>query len=113
MKLVHQERGFFIMAVMQWMTVDVVDKMKSGQLQIIDVREPAEYSSGHIPGARLIPLGQIESRYKEIDPNKETVVVCRSGGRSSVACDFLSRAGYKNIRNLMGGMNGWSGEVVY
>lgn len=101
------------MAVTQWMTVDVLEKMNSGQLQIIDVREPAEFSSGHIPGARLIPLGHLETRYKEIDPAKEAVVVCRSGGRSSVACDFLSRLGYKNIRNLMGGMNAWSGEVAY
>lgn len=101
------------MSVPQWMSVDVIEKMKAGNLQIIDVREPQEFEDGHIPGAKLIPLGQLDSRYQEIDPDQQAVIVCRSGGRSSVACDFLARAGYQNIHNLMGGMNAWSGEVAY
>ncbi len=101
------------MSVPQWMSVDVIEKMKAGNLQIIDVREPQEFEDGHIPGAKLIPLGQLDSRYQEIDPDQQAVIVCRSGGRSSVACDFLSRVGYQNIHNLMGGMNAWNGEVAY
>ena len=101
------------MSVPQWMSVDVIEKMKAGNLQIIDVREPQEFEDGHIPGAKLIPLGQLDSRYQEINPDQQAVIVCRSGGRSSVACDFLSRVGYQNIHNLMGGMNAWNGEVAY
>ncbi len=98
----------------QWMPVDVKEKRKAiANLQIIDVREPSEFSSGHIPGARLIPLGQLSERYKEIDPHAEAVVVCHSGGRSSVACDYLERLGYKKIYNLLGGMSRWDGDVAY
>lgn len=98
----------------QWMPVDVKEKRKANpQLQIIDVREPSEFSSGHIPGAKLIPLGQLSERHKEIDPDKETIVVCHSGGRSSVACDYLERLGHKQIYNLLGGMSRWDGDVAY
>jgi len=100
------------MAIRQWMSVDVKERLRSGtDLQIIDVREPHEYHSGHIPGAKHIPLGELQSRVTEIDQNQETVVVCHSGGRSSVACNFLHSAGFSNHYNLMGGMSAWDGEV--
>lgn len=100
------------MAIRQWMSVDVKDRLRTGKpLQIIDVREPHEYNAGHIPGAKHIPLGQLQSRYKEIDQNLETVVVCYSGGRSSVACNFLNSVGFNNHFNLMGGMSAWDGDV--
>ncbi|MCY0876996.1 MAG: rhodanese-like domain-containing protein [Firmicutes bacterium] len=98
--------------MLQWMPVDVKEQMqKNKDLQIIDVREPSEFSSGHIPGAKNIPLGQLSSRYKEIDPSKDTAVVCLSGGRSSRACEMLEGAGYKKVYNLMGGMSRWDGAV--
>lgn len=100
------------MSVQQWMPVDVKERLRAGKtLQIIDVRQPAEYASGHIPGAKLIPLNELPARYQEIDKDAETVIVCLSGGRSSQACQFLSSAGYNNIRNLMGGMSMWDGDV--
>lgn len=102
------------MAIQQWMSVDVKERIKGNRpLQIIDVREPGEFASGHIPGAKLIPLGQLMQRTAEIDPNKECVVVCHSGSRSSMACQFLQRSGFENVRNLMGGMMGWDGDVAY
>ncbi len=101
------------MAVKQWTSIDVKERVKQNpHLQIIDVREPMEFRSGHIPGAKSIPLGQLQTRYNEIDENKEAVVVCLSGGRSSAACQFLQQVGFKNIANLLGGMSGWDGEVV-
>ncbi|TLS38749.1 rhodanese-like domain-containing protein [Pseudalkalibacillus caeni] len=81
------------------------------QFQLIDVRETNEYEEGHIPGIKLIPLSDFENRYQEIDPAKEVVMVCRSGGRSGKASDFLAANGYENVKNMVGGMLAWNGEV--
>lgn len=80
------------------------------QLQIVDVREPDEWASGHIPGARHIPLGAIHQRHVELDPKQEYIMVCRSGGRSSLACEYLEGLGYK-VANMSGGMLEWNGDV--
>lgn len=85
---------------------------KKENFEILDVREPEEWESGHIPGAKHIPLGQLEARYKELDPGKETVVVCRSGNRSGMACEYLSAMGY-NVINMLGGMSNWPGNIKY
>ena len=77
---------------------------------IIDVREPEEYAEGRIPGSRLIPLGTVADRMAEIPSDQEVVVVCRSGGRSTKACQHLQAAGYR-VKNLTGGMLGWTGPV--
>lgn len=82
------------------------------QVHIIDVREPEEWTAGHIPGAKLIPLGFIPFRYTELDPDKEYVIVCRSGHRSGLACEQLQALGYKAV-NMAGGMLEWDGEVSY
>ncbi|MFO1445189.1 rhodanese-like domain-containing protein [Bacillus sp. Bva_UNVM-123] len=79
-------------------------------LNIIDVREVEEVKAGKIPGAINIPLGLLEFRMHELDKSKEYIVVCRSGGRSGRACQFLSSYGYKVI-NMSGGMLSWDGEV--
>lgn len=90
---------------------EVKDRMKRGErFTILDVREPDEWASGHIRGAKHIPLGELESRHKEIDKKEEIVVVCRSGGRSSVACELLAAIGYNAI-NMPGGMMAWQGDM--
>ncbi|MNG32760.1 putative adenylyltransferase/sulfurtransferase MoeZ [compost metagenome] len=90
---------------------EVASKLKKGEpLTIVDVRESYEWISGHIPGAKHIPLGQIPERLGELDPKKETIVVCMSGGRSSRACEYLSHLGYKVI-NMKGGMSAWTGDI--
>ena len=102
------------MAVQQWMPVDVKERMgQSRPLQILDVREPAEFTSGHIPGAKLIPLGQLMNRLSEVDRKQDCIVVCRSGNRSSMACQVLQQNGYEKVYNLMGGMSYWDGDVAY
>lgn len=77
--------------------------------QIIDVREPDEYtsSSGHIENAVLIPLGQLPMRMDSIDRTRPIVTVCRSGGRSAQAFVLLKRAGFDRVANLTGGMIHW------
>jgi len=85
---------------------------KGDDVQIIDVREPHEYQIGQIPNSRLIPLGQVLNRMDEIDPNRETVVHCKMGGRSAKAIDALQRAGFTGrLVNLKGGITAWSNEV--
>lgn len=79
-------------------------------VNIVDVREPQEWAEGHIPGAKHIPLGQLPARYGELDPNQEWFVVCRSGGRSALACELLSEVGY-NALNMTGGLLAWRGEL--
>ncbi|WP_308633857.1 rhodanese-like domain-containing protein [Paenibacillus silvisoli] len=92
---------------------EIVNLMNQGkQLNILDVREQEEWDSGHIIGAKHIPLGLIGSRHSEIDSNIETIVVCRSGNRSGLACELLESLGYKVI-NMTGGMMQWSGSVEY
>lgn len=80
-------------------------------LQLLDVREPMEYAFAHIPSARLIPLGELEERLAELDPEKETWVVCRTGNRSDLACQVLSEKGFKQVKNVVPGMNDWKGPV--
>ncbi len=81
-------------------------------IQIIDVREAHEVAIATIPNAAHIPLGQILNRMQEIDPNRETVVHCKMGGRSAKAIEALKRSGFSgNLMNLKGGITAWSNEV--
>lgn len=92
---------------------DVKERLAQGkQLQVIDVREPNEVASGKIPSAKNIPLSQIPMRIHEIDPNAETIMVCHSGGRSARACEYLASQGHHNVKNMVGGMLSWNGDVV-
>lgn len=79
-------------------------------LNIIDVREVAEVAGGKIPSAVNIPLGLLEFRMNELDKNKEYIIVCLSGGRSSQATRFLEYQGF-NVTNMSGGMMAWMGEI--
>lgn len=78
---------------------------------ILDVRTEQEYNEGHIPGAQLYPLQEIESWYGQLDPEQTYLVICRSGNRSTQASEFLSGKGFNHLYNVMGGMNEWTYEV--
>lgn len=81
-------------------------------IQIIDVREDVELAIARMPNTIHIPLAQVLARMDEIDPNRETVVHCRSGVRSARAIEALQRSGFKGkLINLAGGILGWSAEV--
>ena len=83
------------------------------KLNIVDVREPHEKADFDIGGV-LIPLGQVLSmQIDEIEDlkDKEVIVYCRSGNRSGQACMFLDAMGFKNTRNLVGGMLAWQEKV--
>lgn len=76
----------------------------------IDVREPFESQIAKIPGAKLIPLGQLETRYKELEASKhlEIVAHCHHGGRSRRALEFLKTKGFTQLKNVAGGIDEWS-----
>jgi rhodanese-related sulfurtransferase len=73
---------------------------------LIDVRESQEFKNSHAPGAKLISLGALERRLKEIPIEQEILVVCQSGIRSSQAAGILSKNGYQ-VKNVTGGMAAW------
>jgi len=73
---------------------------------LLDVRQPEEYQAGHIAGAALIPLDQLDSRLDELPQGREIVCVCRSGSRSGTAVRRLKSAGFTAL-NLSGGMIAW------
>ena len=83
-------------------------------IQIIDVREPAEFTDvlGHIRGARLLPLSELAARADEIARDRPVVTVCRSGARSAQATVLLRKAGYTQLANLAGGMLRWRAESL-
>ncbi|KOR78498.1 hypothetical protein AM232_08535 [Bacillus sp. FJAT-21352] len=89
-----------------------VNALLKGNLpvHIIDVREVDEVKAGKIPDALNIPLGLVEFRMQDLDKSKEYIMVCRSGGRSSMAAQLLEDHGYK-VLNMMSGMNEWEGPT--
>jgi rhodanese-related sulfurtransferase len=79
--------------------------------QLIDVREPNEFESGHILGARNIPLSQLKLRFKEIRPDKPVYLYCQNGLRSGRAAQMLYKKGYRQLYHLQGGYRKWTGKI--
>lgn len=73
---------------------------------VIDVREPDEYVEGHVPGAPLIPLGTVVDRVGEVPAEGEVLVICKAGGRSRKAAEFLRTQGIDAV-NIAGGTMAW------
>jgi sulfur-carrier protein adenylyltransferase/sulfurtransferase len=86
---------------------------KVDEVTILDVRQPKEYESGHIPGAVLAPLPDLTDFMDRIDRNKPVFVYCAMGGRSRVAAQLLSGQGFANILNLSGGFNSWTSDTAF
>lgn len=89
-----------------------LDQKPPGSVTLLDVRQPAEYAAGHIPGAKLIPLPDIKDRMDELDPDKPTVVYCAIGGRSRVAAQMLAGANFREVINLSGGFKAWQNGMA-
>lgn len=86
------------------------DKLKNEDIQLIDVREYAEYAGGRIEEAKLLPLGEIEERHTGLDKSKPIYVICRTGKRVSEAQNKLQNLGYENVTNVKGGFEAWKKE---
>lgn len=74
---------------------------------VLDVREPAEYTAGHLPGATSIPQADLASRVAEVPRDRELLLVCAGGGRSLRSAQYLRAVGYERVTNLEGGTSGW------
>lgn len=85
------------------------EKISAKQITVIDVRTPAEFATGHVPGAINIPHDQIGQRLQDIPASKDQplLLYCRSGRRSLLAEKTLSNAGYNNLYHLEGDMAAW------
>ena len=75
---------------------------------VLDVREPSEWAEAHIPGATLIPLGELEARVSEVPAGQQVLVYCRSGNRSQTGRDILLKAGFTQVTSMAGGIREWS-----
>jgi len=90
---------------------DLLDKLEQDRVVILDVRETTEHAHGHIPGSVLIPLGQLEERYEELDKESEIYVICQAGARSNAACRILEGKGFPSVYNVLPGMVAWTGPT--
>ncbi len=84
------------------------EMMARGEAQVIDVREPAEYRRGHVPGAKLIPVATVLSRREELNHDKDLIFVCAVGQRSALACEMAAAVGLTRLYNLDGGTEAWA-----
>jgi len=91
---------------------DLRERMKrEGSFVLLDVREHPEVEIACLPGATVIPLGDLPDRLHELDREAETIVHCKAGGRSAKALEILREAGFRDICHVRGGINAWSREV--
>lgn len=92
---------------------DVQRRYEAGEkLVIVDVRESGEWRSGHIPGAVSVPLSNLDSLAKNLDPKATIMLVCASGNRSVTAYHKLKSKGFANLVNVSGGMSAWRGATT-
>ena len=91
---------------------DFIDGKRIGEYNLVDVRQPGEYEMAHLPGAKLIPLGELPDRLGELDVWKTTIVYCAAGVRSRAAASTLEQAGFRKAVSMMGGINAWHGLVA-
>jgi len=84
---------------------------RGDKFTLIDVREPHEYAIGKIPGSKLVPLATLTERLHEFDTADDIVLQCKSGGRSARALATMKGAGFKKLKNLVGGITAWSNDV--
>lgn len=87
---------------------DLQHAMTTGQVELVDVREQYEYDEGHLRPSKLIPLGQLQKRVKELDSTKPVYILCRSGARAITAAHQLTSAGFGDVRVVEGGILAWA-----
>ena len=92
---------------------DVKRKMDGGEsFTLLDVREPWEFETARIAGAKLMPMGDVPSRaHQELDPDDHIIVMCHHGVRSMNVTVWLRQQGFENAQSMRGGINAWSRRV--
>ncbi|MGD8541438.1 MAG: rhodanese-like domain-containing protein, partial [Desulfobacteraceae bacterium] len=102
----------FFAPVVSWSAEDLkafMAQKPEGGYTLLDVRQPSEYRESHLPGAKLIPLSQLDTAVGQLDPQKPVAVYCAIGGRSRVAAQLLAGRGFREVFNLKGGIEAWKG----
>lgn len=101
--------GNRIRGIMDVDTIKAIELINHKNALVLDVREEAEFKSGHLINAKWLPLGKLSERVGELERYREqpVVVVCRSGQRSAAACSLLVKQGFTQAYNLVGGVTGW------
>ena len=93
-------------------TVDrLAERLKAGKPVLLDVREPSEFSTGHVPRARNVPVSRLAAEISRLDPTAETLLICQSGHRSATAARQLKRAGFTDVYSVKGGTLAWRGKL--
>ena len=93
-------------------TKELLKNKPQAELEIIDVRQPAEYERGQITGAKLMPMSTLADNAEKLDASKTIVTYCRSGVRSRSAAALLKRKGFEDIFSMTGGIEAWNGKVA-
>lgn len=91
---------------------DLEQIMSKGKVNIIDVREKEEFNNGHILGATLIPLSNLQENINKFNRNETYYIVCQSGNRSGMVSQYLDKQGF-NVVNVLGGMGAYKGKLTY
>lgn len=86
------------------------DMVENGRVQLVDVRETAEYQKGHIPGAEHISVAGVFARRNELSRDRDIIFVCAVGQRSALACEMAAAAGLTRLYNMEGGTEAWIKE---
>lgn len=100
-------RMFPARGIPQITSKELEKKLEENNSQLLDVRSPREFKAYHIKGFINIPVGDLRKNVNKLDKNKELIVICHTGIRSSDACKRLKRRGYTNLVNVKGGISKW------
>jgi hydroxyacylglutathione hydrolase len=93
--------------IRQISAADLAERLRAGDVAVVDVRDRSEFASGRVPGAMNIPVGQLPGRLDAVPRDRQVVLQCQSGARSVIAASVLAARGFHNIVDLAGGMNAW------
>ncbi len=94
-------------SIRQITAAELAERLRAGDVAVVDVRAQTEYASGRLPGAVNIPLGQLPDRADSVPRDRMVVLQCQSGGRSAIGASVLSARGFGNVVELNGGLNAW------
>jgi hydroxyacylglutathione hydrolase len=102
-----KQAGFQLAELAQVSVQSLKEHLHNPQLRLLDVRRQSEWQTSHLDSAQLWPLDRFKQELPQIDKDRPIAVHCKSGYRSTIACSFLMRAGFRDVRNVVGGFDAW------
>jgi hydroxyacylglutathione hydrolase len=104
--------GGELATVPQISATELAERVRRGDVAVIDVRGRSEWEAGHLPGVPNIPVGYLTDHLRDIPRSKPVVVHCQSGARSAIAASVLQASGLTNVINLAGGFAEWQKQKL-